>query len=180
MLKERQLHRIMGCQKDTVAKIVEKEGDYCIGLKGNQGSLHSDIQLYFKKLTDNSLYEIAQTREKSRDRYEKCTCYVFKDIAWLEQKGKWASLESVLAIRRDVERKGVKSTETLYYISSLKAMPEEFLKIVRKHWEIEALRWCLDVVFNEDGPLLQLFVAFEFPIGFRLFSPISSILLNPD
>ena len=25
----------MVCQKETVAKIIEKEGDYCIGLKGN-------------------------------------------------------------------------------------------------------------------------------------------------
>jgi len=43
----------------------------------------------------------------------------------------------------------------LYYISSLKTEPENFLKIVRKHWAVEALHWCLDVVFNEDGCLLQ-------------------------
>jgi predicted transposase YbfD/YdcC len=145
----------MGCQKETIAKIVEKEGNYCIGLKGNQGTLHKDVQTYFEELTDNNLYEIAQTSEKNRDRYEKRTCYVFKDISWLEQKSEWAGLKSVVAIRRDVERKGVKSSETLYYISSLDAAPEEFLKTVRKHWKIEALHWCLDVVFDEDGCLLQ-------------------------
>jgi len=145
----------MGCQKDTVAKIIEKEGDYCIGLKGNQGALHDDVRLYFEELTDKDLYEIAQTSEKSRDRYEKRTCYVYKDISWLEQKDEWAGLKSVMAIRRDVERKDVKTTETLYYISSLETSPKEFLKIVRKHWEIEAMHWCLDVIFNEDGCLLQ-------------------------
>jgi predicted transposase YbfD/YdcC len=145
----------MGCQKDTAAKIIKKEGGYCIGLKGNQGTLHEDVDLYFKELTDKKLYEIASTPEKSRDRFEKRTCYVFKDISWLEQKDEWAGLKSVIAIRRDVERKGVKTTETLYYISSLEASPKEFLRIVRKHWEIETLHWCLDVVFNEDGCLLQ-------------------------
>jgi predicted transposase YbfD/YdcC len=145
----------MGCQKDTVAKIVKKEGDYCIGLKGNQGNLYEDVRLYFEKMTDENLYEIAQTSEKSRDRYEKRTCCVFKDISWLEQKDEWAGLKSVLAIRREVEIRGVKSNETAYYISSLAASPEEFLKTVRVHWAIEAMHWCLDMIFNEDGCLLQ-------------------------
>ena len=154
-IKGKTITSAMGCQKDTVAKIIEKEGDYCIGLKGNQGTFHEDVRLYFEKMTDKSLYEIAQTSEKSRDRYEKRTCYVFNDISWLGQKAEWAGLKSVIAIRREVERKEAKSTETLYYISSLETTPEAFLKIVRKHWEIEAMHWCLDVVFNEDGCLLQ-------------------------
>jgi len=28
----------MACQKETIAKIIEKEGNYCISLKGNQGA----------------------------------------------------------------------------------------------------------------------------------------------
>ena len=145
----------MGCQKDTVAKIIEKNGDYCIGLKGNQGTLYDDVRLYFKEMNDKTLYEIAYTSEKNRDRYEKRTCFVFKDISWLKQKDEWAGLKSVLAIEREVIKKGVKSKETLFYISSLKTTPEEFLKTVRKHWKIEAMHWCLDVVFNEDGCLFQ-------------------------
>ena len=145
----------MGCQKETVTKIIEKEGNYCIGLKGNQGTLHDDVRLYFEKLTDKNLYEIAQTSEKSRDRHEKRTCYLFKDISWLEQKSEWVGLSSVLAIHRETVKKGVKTEETLYYISNLRATPEAFLKIVRNHWQIEAFHWCLDVVFNEDGSLLQ-------------------------
>ena len=145
----------MACQKETVAKIIEKGGDYCIGLKGNQGTLHEDVRLYFTQMTDRSLYDIAQTSEKSRDRYEKRTCFVFKDISWLEQRHEWTGLASVIAIRRDVTQKGIKSTETSYYISSLTTASENFLRIIRKHWEIEALHHCLDVVFNEDECLLQ-------------------------
>ena len=145
----------MACQKETVAKIIEKEGDYCIGLKGNQGTLHEDVCLYFAEMTDKRLYEIASTSEKSRDRYEKRTCFVFKDVSWLEQKGEWAGLKSIIAIRREVDKKGTKTSETSYYISSLETQAEKFLKIVRSHWEIEALHWCLDVVFNEDACLIQ-------------------------
>ena len=145
----------MGCQKETVAKIIEKEGDYCIGLKGNQGTLHDDVRLYFTQMQDENLYEIASTNEKSRDRNEKRTCFVFRDISWLEQLNDWRGLKSIIAIRREVEKGGIKSDEISYYISSLEVPAEAFLKVVRKHWEIETLHWCLDVVFNEDKCLLQ-------------------------
>jgi predicted transposase YbfD/YdcC len=145
----------IGCQKEIVAKIIKKEGNYCIGLKGNQGTLHDDVSLYFQEINDECFYEMASTSEKSRDRYEKRTCYVFKDISWLSQLGDWAGLKSIIAIKREIDRKGVKSSETSYYISSLVVSAESFLQTVRKHWEIESLHWCLDVVFDEDNCLLQ-------------------------
>ena len=38
-----------------------------------------------------------------------------------------------------------------YYISDLELSAEEFLKIIREHWEIEnSLHWVLDVHFRED------------------------------
>ena len=41
---------------------------------------------------------------------------------------------------------------TRYYISSLKANPEDFQKAIRSHWAIEnKLHWTLDVAFSEDA-----------------------------
>src|SRR5262249_30424684 len=37
----------MGCQKEIAAKIVEKGADYVLALKGNQGSLKEDVELFF-------------------------------------------------------------------------------------------------------------------------------------
>lgn len=37
----------MGCQKETVERIVEQKADYVISLKGNQGNLHKDVADYF-------------------------------------------------------------------------------------------------------------------------------------
>lgn len=81
--------------------------------------------------------------------------YVFNEISWLTKKEHWRGLRSIIAITHEVEKKGVKSFDTLYYISSLKVKPEEFLELSRKHWRIESMHWCLDVVFNEDECLLQ-------------------------
>jgi predicted transposase YbfD/YdcC len=146
----------MHAQKDTVAKIIEKEGDYCIGIKGNQKNFYDDIKLYIDDLIisqnadDKKLYETAQTSEKSRDRYEKRTCYLFRNIDWLYGKEEWAGLKSILAVNRKTTRNDVKTEEVNYYISSLDVSPEKFLEIVREHWKIESLHWQLDMIFHED------------------------------
>jgi len=143
-------------QTKTVEKIIEKKGDYCISLKANQETLYEDVRLYLddilssKLKSDKEKYHTAQTSEKSRNRYEKRTCYLLNDISWLPQLREWAGLRNVLAIKREVTVNDVKSTETNYYISSLDTTPERFLEIVRNHWKIESLHWQLDVIFNED------------------------------
>jgi predicted transposase YbfD/YdcC len=41
----------MSCQKEITAKVTEKKADYVIGLKGNQGTLHNDVVLYFSEFS---------------------------------------------------------------------------------------------------------------------------------
>ena len=38
----------MGAQRNICAQIVEQGGDYVISLKGNQGALHDDVNIYFE------------------------------------------------------------------------------------------------------------------------------------
>jgi len=33
----------MGCQREIAKQIIDRDGDYVLGLKGNQGSLHAVI-----------------------------------------------------------------------------------------------------------------------------------------
>ena len=40
----------MGCQKDIAARIVEKEADYILALKGNHKNLHNDVQKIFESI----------------------------------------------------------------------------------------------------------------------------------
>ena len=37
----------MGCQRGIAEQILDRGGDYVLGLKGNQGTLHQDVQLSF-------------------------------------------------------------------------------------------------------------------------------------
>ena len=38
-----------GCQREIAAKIVAKEADYLLALKGNQGTLRDDVELFFNE-----------------------------------------------------------------------------------------------------------------------------------
>lgn len=41
----------MGCQKAIAEKIHQKEADYVLALKGNQGTLSEDVRLFFETET---------------------------------------------------------------------------------------------------------------------------------
>ena len=45
----------MGCQKEIAEKIQEKEGDYILALKGNQGTLNEDVRLFLETEIDQLL-----------------------------------------------------------------------------------------------------------------------------
>ncbi len=53
----------MSCQKKTVQKIRKKNCNYAICLKGNQGTLHEDVKLYFETaLKEPQFYTLSQTK----------------------------------------------------------------------------------------------------------------------
>ncbi len=147
----------MGCQKEIVKQIAEKKADYVISLKGNQGILHTEVKQYldwaerikFKEIG----YDYYETLSKGHGRIEERRCWVTEEIDWLEQKGEWKNLKSVImveAIREVIG--GEKTVERRYFISSLEANAAEALRAVRGHWAIEnELHWCLDIGFREDA-----------------------------
>lgn len=147
----------IGCQKEIVKEIVEKEADYVISLKGNQGNLHKNIKDYldwaervgFKEIS----YDYHSTLEKGHGRIEERRCWVTAEIGWLEEKEDWKNLKSVIMVEAVREVKGrEKTVERRYFISSLAANAAEALNCVRGHWAIEnELHWCLDIGFREDN-----------------------------
>ena len=147
----------MGCQTEIVQEIAEKGADYVISLKGNQGNLHQAIKDYldwaerikFKQIS----YDYCERLEKGHGRIEERRCWITEEIDWLESKGAWKNLKSVIMVeaRREVMG-GKKTVERRYFISSLEANAESALKAVRGHWAIEnELHWCLDIGFREDA-----------------------------
>jgi predicted transposase YbfD/YdcC len=65
------------------AEITEKKADYLIGLKGNQGTLREDVELYFTDFA--AATEKVETKEKGHGRVEKREFFLETDIHWLNQ-----------------------------------------------------------------------------------------------
>lgn len=138
----------MSCQKKIALKIIEKQADYVIGLKGNQGDLRDDVEFYF---TERANIPKTVTSNKGHGRIEQREYFLETEIDWLWQKPDWAGLSGIGMVKSTVEKKGEAYEESRYFITSLTNL-DEFARAVREHWSIENhLHWCLDVIFREDA-----------------------------
>lgn len=145
----------MGCQKDIAEKIIDAKADYVLGLKGNQGKLLEEVQLYMDTLHKGGFKDVPRDHcenvDKGHGRFEKRYCLVTENISWLEEKAKWAGLRSIGMSISERTIKEVTTVERRYYISSLPANADIFSNAIRQHWSVEnQLHWVLDVTFNED------------------------------
>ena len=142
----------MHCQKDTVKEIVERGGDYVIGLKGNQETLYKEMSDYIEDCISDKTIEVetAKTIENNKGRLEQRVCFKAPNLDWFEGKDDWKGLKTVFSIRRKTTTKQGVSEETSYYVTSLDVPAERLLEIVREHWKVEVLHFLLDVVFSED------------------------------
>lgn len=145
----------MGCQKEIAKQIVTQEGDYVLALKGNQGGLFKDVQLYMDSLITEQLknitIETTKTLDKGHGRIEERRYWITDSIDWLPQKKDWEGLKTVGVVESTRYIGDKVTTERRYYINSLAMNAVRFSEAVRTHWSIEnQLHWSLDVSFNED------------------------------
>ena len=139
-------------QKEITQKIISKEADYVLGLKGNHPLLHGAVEEHF--MYELSPYETVYTEEMNGSRLEKREYYLETDINFLKdvpEIDKWVGLNAVGMVKSVIERGGEPSFEVRYFITSLSDV-NEFAYAVRQHWSIENhLHWRLDVIFREDS-----------------------------
>lgn len=148
----------MGCQTKIAQLIVEAEGDYVLALKGNQETLHNDVQDLLAYAQEINFRDVAhdfhKTVDKNHGRLEIRRYWTVSDpefISFLDPKGKWAGLQSIGVVEAQRTVGDQTSTELRYYISSLPGDAAQFAQAVRSHWEIEnKVHWVLDVAFRED------------------------------
>lgn len=162
----------MGCQKTIASAIVDKEADYILALKGNQGELHEQVQESFRFMNTNS---VSEETDWGHGRIEKRQCSVINDLSMIEQKDQWKGLRSIIKIEaeRFIKSTGETERETRYYISSMPGDAQQLNRNIRDHWKIEnSLHWVLDVAFNEDQSRKRAGHAAE------NFSVINRIALN--
>lgn len=150
----------MGTQKEIAEKIIEKEANYILQVKGNQETLQEDISLYFNaEIFPQSKTELEKEgrywKEMSFDhgRIEPREYYVENEIEWLKKNHcGWKGLSGIGACIATVTEKGETTTAVSYSIYSQEGMKaEEYGKSKRAHWGIEnSLHWVLDIGFRED------------------------------
>jgi hypothetical protein len=122
-----------------------------LGLKGNQGTLHEDVELYFDdpKLRAGCAYH--KVVDKAHGAVETREYWQTDDTAWLQQGKAWPGLSSIAMTKNTIVRGDDTATEVRYFISSLPLNVEEAARAIRSHWMVESYHWHLDVTFREDA-----------------------------
>lgn len=147
----------MGCQTAIAQQIVDQGADYLLSLKGNQGTLHQDVKLFFESA--NTCPPVGHTRyDGGHGRIETRIVRATSNIQWLKKDhSHWLKLTSIIAVTAIRECKDKTTEETRYFISSMDASnPERLGQIVRAHWGIENnLHWVLDYAFREDDQRMR-------------------------
>ncbi len=146
----------MGCQRDIAQKILDKEADYILSMKGNQGNLHKDIVHFFEKQENekskNITMDCYKLSENSHGRNEVRKITVCSDVEWLQKRHDWPGLARIIVIEySSTDTTGKTRKETRFYISSLVANAKFMAAAIRDHWGVEnGLHWVMDMVFRDD------------------------------
>lgn len=146
----------MGCQREIARQIVEQEGDYVLGLKGNQTTMHAEVKEFFEAARSDDFegvpHSFYEEVDKGHGRVETRKCWATSDVQWFEDLAKWPGLRSFVAVESTRVLGDQTSTEMRYFISSLDGKDAgKLARAIRQHWAVEnELHWVLDVVFHED------------------------------
>ncbi len=167
----------MGRQKEIVRAIRDKNADYIIAAKGNQGSLLEAIE---DTVLLERPVETAIEDDCGHGRVEKRTCHLYTDLSHFKDSGSWKDLGSFIKIEKRAYHKATGKTdqETRYYISNITKDAAGLNKMVRPHWSVEnQLHWVLDVVFGEDYARKRTGPSAE---NFNLVLKMALLLVNSE
>jgi len=145
----------MGCQRDIAKKIIEKKADYVLALKGNQGSLREDVELFVAEQKASGFKDTEISQDKTVDgdhgRIETRKTTMIHDVDWLQERHNWPGMKGVVMVESIREIGDKIETETRFYITSLALQAGLVGPIIRSHWAIEnSLHWVMDMIFRDD------------------------------
>ena len=146
----------MGCQKAIAEKIKDGNGEFVIGVKGNQPKLQAAIEAFFddhwqdgdwSKGRCKRFHSNEQKGGGQEDRYYYVAAVPKREAVFRN----WPNVTAIGMVV-SLREKGDKVTEDVrYYILSEYLNGEQFAQAVRQHWSVENnCHWQLDVLFRED------------------------------
>ena len=133
---------------DTAQLILSRQADYVMTVKGNMPTLYRQL----KKLPWAAVPGVSPV-STGHGRRARRTVTVTLAPAWIE----FAGAAQGAQVRRTVTKKGKKTVEVVYLITSDQmADPPTLAAWVRGHWHIEnKLHWVRDVTCQEDKSLVR-------------------------
>ncbi len=138
-------------QRGLSRQVVEQGGDYFWVVKDNQPALRAAVSLLFAEPPWGEEFQVAQQVGRHGDRQERRR---LQASTALNDYLDWPHIGQVCCVERTRSRKGTKSEESAYAITSLtpeKADAKRLLEMWRGHWRIEnRVHWVRDVTFDED------------------------------
>ena len=145
----------MGCQREIAKKIIAKKADYVLALKGNQGSLQEDVEIFAVEQKAKGFADTRISRDTTVDgdhgRIETRTTTVIHDVEWLQIRHDWPGLNAVVMVESSREVSGKTEMETRFYVTSLVMLAHLLGPVVRSHWSVEnSLHWIMDMIFRDD------------------------------
>ena len=152
----------MGTQKEIAKKIIAKQADYLLALKGNQGNLKEEVEEAFdkfgakQKAIDKGAF--SKNTQVDHGRIEERFCYAIpaKEFLSPNELIKWEKLQTIVMIEAYVtfkngKKKGEQMYQKRFYITNLEQDASRINWAVQSHWGIETkVHWVLDVAFRED------------------------------
>jgi predicted transposase YbfD/YdcC len=144
----------MGCQREIASRIIGKKADYVLALKGNQGTLRDDVELFANEQKARKFKDATISQDKSVDgdhgRVEVRHTTVFHDIGWLQERHNWPGLKAVVMVESERDSGAKVERETRFYITSSTEKADKLGLAVRRHWAVESMHWLMDCLFRDD------------------------------
>lgn len=168
----------IGCQRDIAQKIIDRQADYIIALKGNQEKRHNAVVEYCRTvctaipariLPDYDAFDDSHGRTVRRRGW---VLPLTDELTLLQD---WPGIRNIIMIEniRCVDHSSETTCELRYYLSSCQDAPAVQIAAVRQHWAIEnSLHWVLDVTFREDDSRIRD------QVSTRTFALLRKIALN--
>jgi len=109
----------IGCQRAIAEQIIDKKADYVLALKGNQGTLREDVELFVAEQKATSFKDAKVSRHETVDgdhgRIETRTYTAIHDVEWLKKRHDWTGLQGVVMVESKREIGDKIERETRFY-----------------------------------------------------------------
>jgi predicted transposase YbfD/YdcC len=156
-------------QKETAARIREKQGNYLLALKDNHPHLRQDALGLWERLhrhpaaprewtqvargrsvTRHTEHDVAHGRQETR--ITTIITLAPEDPDWQDVQREWSGLRAFVFVERTRRTEKGETQHTACFLASFSDSAKTMGRLIRKHWRIEnGLHYVLDVTFREDA-----------------------------